>query len=193
MTISTIVSDIDKHFNIGYAIVEVTNLNVVHRSSNFNTWFELEANQLKHDIHSILPELNLERFAKRMLKKRDYKMEVELDGDIRKITLSLIFSKISEDYILVKVTDNTKLKELEYMMDSYSNLAEKAKKDLEKANSLIEAQNRRMMAELEIARQVQRGMLPFEFDLDNKNIQFAAMLQPAREVAGDFFERVAIV
>ena len=74
------------------------------------------------------------------------------------------------------------------MIDSYAKMAEKNKRELEHANKLIQEQNERMKQELEIARKVQLGMLPFNFNPESQHVELAPLLKPANEVGGDFFD-----
>jgi sigma-B regulation protein RsbU (phosphoserine phosphatase) len=180
---------LDKHLGIGIAIFDWDNLILVFENELFSKW--ISANEGHNSLANRSPKINIERLKNRLSKGRDYNLEHEIKDGNRKKILNLVFIKVLEmesSVILIKVIDYTKEKELEYMIDSYAKIAERNKRDLEKALQTTQKQNDRMQSELEIARQVQMGMLPFNFNPRNDNVEFAALLKPAKEVGGDFFD-----
>lgn len=184
-----IINQLDKHLGIGIAIFDWDNLILVFENELFSKW--ISANEGHNSLANRSPKINIERLKNRLSKGRDYNLEHEIKDGNRKKILNLVFIKVLEmesSVILIKVIDYTKEKELEYMIDSYAKIAERNKRDLEKALQTTQKQNDRMQSELEIARQVQMGMLPFNFNPRNDNVEFAALLKPAKEVGGDFFD-----
>jgi sigma-B regulation protein RsbU (phosphoserine phosphatase) len=184
-----IINHLDSYLGIGIALLELDNLNIVFENDLFTKWItNVDTANL---ISKRIPKLNTERLKNRISKGRDYSIELEINDDKRKKNLKVTFSEVSEyqnQMVLISVIDNSRNKELEYMIDSYAKIAEKNKRNLEKANDTITKQNVRMKNELEIAKQVQMGMLPFNFNPDNNNIEFSSLLKPAKEVGGDFFD-----
>lgn len=183
-SVDQILGNIDAHIGAGVVLFDVESLLVVHSNAIFKSWFESTDDSLLE----ILPEIDEGKLRKRLSKGKEYKREREIKDGNRNRSIRIEFTKLSDTVGLAKATDNTKEKELEFMMDSYAKLAEKNKKELEAANARIQAQNDRMLRELEIARQVQMGMLPFDFNPENDSVEFAALLKPAKEVGGDFFD-----
>ena len=183
-SVEQILGDIDSHLGTGVVLFDVESLSVLHSNEIFKSWFEITGNSLLE----VLPEIDEDKLRKRLSRGKEYKREREIKVGNRNCSLKIEFTKVSETIGLAKAIDNTNEKELEFMMDSYAKLAEKNKKELETANTRIQAQNDRMLRELEIARQVQMGMLPFDFNPENDSVEFAAMLKPAKEVGGDFFD-----
>ena len=183
-SVEQILGDIDSHLGTGVVLFDVESLSVLHSNEIFKSWFEITGNSLLE----VLPEIDEGKLRKRLSRGKEYKREREIKVGNRNCSLKIEFTKVSETIGLAKAIDNTNEKELEFMMDSYAKLAEKNKKELETANTRIQAQNDRMLRELEIARQVQMGMLPFDFNPENDSVEFAAMLKPAKEVGGDFFD-----
>ena len=165
---------------------ELQPLKIVNANDRFRAWFSKSEESIA--LPEVIKDIDVDRMQKRLHRRKEYKREKEIREGNRIRYLNIEISIIEEGVGLVKVTDGTKQKELEFMMDSYAKLAEKNKKELEIANAKIQAQNNRMLRELEIARQVQMGMLPFDFNPDNNNVEFAALLKPAKEVGGDFFD-----
>jgi sigma-B regulation protein RsbU (phosphoserine phosphatase) len=74
------------------------------------------------------------------------------------------------------------------MLDSYSDIAEQKGRQLEKANRVITAQRDRMQRELAVARDLQMSMLPRNLTPDNQDCTLYGVLNPARELGGDFFD-----
>lgn len=184
--IQNILSNLDDHLGFGLALFDSHSFKLLHINDRFKSWFfkDKESN----DLHEAISEIDTSRMQKRLSRQKLYKCEKVIHNGPRTQYLYIEISILEEEVGLVKVSDGTKQKELEFMMDSYAKLAEKNKKELENANAKIQAQNDRMFRELEIARQVQIGMLPFDFNPDNDSIEFAALLKPAKEVGGDFFD-----
>lgn len=183
-SIDQVLGNIDAYLGAGVVLFDVDTLLVVHTNETFKSWFQSTDDSLLE----ILPEIDEGKLRKRLSKGKEYKREREIKDGNRNRSIRIEFTKLSDTVGLAKATDNTKEKELEFMMDSYAKLAEKNKKELEAANARIQAQNDRMLRELEIARQVQMGMLPFDFNPENDSVEFAALLKPAKEVGGDFFD-----
>jgi len=186
---SEIINHLDSYLEIGIALLEWDNLKIEFENDLFTKW--IPNSGVNNLIYKRIPNLNTDRLKKRLSRGRVYSMELEINDEKRKKNLKITFSEVSEfknQLILINVIDNSRNKELEYMIDSYAKIAEKNKRELEKANDIITKQNIRMKNELEIARQVQMGMLPFNFDPNNNNIEFSALLKPAKEVGGDFFD-----
>jgi len=188
---SKIISQLDTHLGIGIALCEWDILISVYENELFSSWFPL--NDDYNNLANRIPDLNTERLKKRLSKGHDYSLEHEIKEGNRKKVLKLTFSKVSElqaSMILIKAIDYTKEKELEYMIDSYAKIAERNKRDLEKAYKKIKAQNNQMLSELEMARQVQMGMLPLIFPAFPKHKEFDiyARLLPAKELGGDLYD-----
>ena len=184
-----IISHLDSYLETGIALLELDSLKIEFENDLFTKW--IPTINTSNLISKRIPNLNTERLKKRLSKGRDYSMEIEINEEKRKKNLKITFCVVSEienQVVLIKVIDNSRNKELEYLIDSYAKIAEKNKRDLEKANDTITKQNIRMKNELEIARQVQMGMLPFNFNPNNNNIEFSSLLKPAKEVGGDFFD-----
>jgi sigma-B regulation protein RsbU (phosphoserine phosphatase) len=184
--IQNILSNLDEHLGYGIALFDSHSLKLVHTNDRFRVWFS--ESKKSNELSEVIKEIDITRMQKRLSRQKEYRREKQIQEGHRTRYLNIEVSIIEEEVGLVKVTDGTKEKELEFMMDSYAKLAEKNKKELEIANAKIQAQNNRMLLELEIARQVQMGMLPFDFNPENDSVEFAALLKPAKEVGGDFFD-----
>ncbi len=86
-------------------------------------------------------------------------------------------------------------KSLEEAKDQYDTVFQSVIRELDEqkellgaAYGIIKRQRDRMQEELIIARQIQKSMLPSALKPNRKEYTIAAMLEPAREVGGDFFD-----
>jgi len=184
-----IVSKLDIHLHIGIAVCEWKTMTILYENELFTTWFP--DNKSRTDLAKRMPNVIGDIVKDRLAKRRFYDIEQEYKDGIRNKVLKISFSQVSDDPasdILISIRDYTEEKELDYMIDSYAKMVEKSKMELEDAYREIEEKNIRMTRELEIAKQVQMTMQPFNFDPQNKKVEFAALLKPAKEVGGDFFD-----
>ncbi|MHC5108910.1 MAG: PP2C family protein-serine/threonine phosphatase [Planctomycetota bacterium] len=189
--------------SVGFAIADVANWKIELANQRFHDWF-LESSD-GASLKECLEGLNEERARKKLDKGRSYVIETEQKSGARRTTLQTTIRKTELDgrqVIVAETKDCTKQKEQEHMLDSFANLADHNKKQLESANQalaekteeitkayqLIKAQNNRMERELEVARQVQLNMLPTDFMPTHMECTVAGTLKPALEVGGDFFD-----
>lgn len=178
-----------KYSDDGFALYDFKIFQLVYKNKLFESWFS--NNFQKNKLNEHFTSIDMDRLENRLAKNRPYSISLEILYKNRKNVIKLSFSTIDDfdqKMILVKASNITKEIEMEHMIDSYATLAEKNRKELERANQSIKEKNKRMSEELEIARKVQLGMLPFNFNPLNDNIEIAAFLKPAKEVGGDFFD-----
>lgn len=104
-------------------------------------------------------------------------------------------AKIISNNMKSFVTDrNYKFKKLEIkgndefanMADSFNYMAEKIENYIKNINELTEEKHRRE-AEMNIAKNIQSGLLP-DRSFKNKSIKISATMIPARDVGGDFYD-----
>ena len=179
-----VILNLESHLKVGVAICEIGNLQTFYENEIFSNWFLSKELNLEKRIDN----LNVSRLIKRTASGKEYSVNKEIKDGHRNRVIRVSFSLLETDFLLLKAEDISKVIEMEYMLDSYAKIAEQNKRELERALKKIEDQNRRMLRELEIARQVQMGMLPFNFNPENDNLKFASLLNPAKEVGGDFFD-----
>jgi hypothetical protein len=125
---------------IGVAIVESETLNVLFENALFFKWFPP-----KHDADEPLPErmmgFNTSRILKRIQEGRAFNFETESQVGERKIPISVEVRPSPDDgtdQIVVECHDLSKQKQSEYMLESYSKLAEKNAKELEREKDRVE-------------------------------------------------------
>ena len=158
----------------GFAVADVGTWQVRWASRKFEQWFPAQGDL---SLLARLPGLDEERARKRLARGRAFPLQTELrDGartTVLKTTLKIVEIE-GQQLLLVEVTDITKQKEQEYMLDSFAKLADRNKIQLEKANraltqkteelkeayDVIKGQKDRMERELQVAREVQQNMMP---------------------------------
>ncbi len=188
---------------VGVAVADARTWEVRFANQAFTNWFPPTSGD--DDLSARLHDLKEDRARKRLEKGRSFSFESEIKVGARAIALKTTLRQVDrtgESFLLVETVDLTKQKEQEYMLDSFAQLADRNKRQLEAANRaleekreelekayhLIKAQKDRMERELNVARQVQMSMLPMDFSPNRDECTVAATLKPALEVGGDFFD-----
>ena len=70
----------------------------------------------------------------------------------------------------------------------FSKLSEDINKTVTSLRELIDASEKRMEEELKLAAEIQDSALPKNFNLPSANIELYALMTPARQVGGDFYD-----
>ena len=187
----------------GFAIADAVNWHVEYANRRFDEWFPAPPDDVS--LASRLVGLDVDRARRKMDKGRLYVFESELKTGARTTALRTTLRQTElrgRRVVLAEAADSTKLKKQEYMLDSFAQLADRNKNQLEKANQalsrktkelkqaydVIKGQKDRMERELEVARQLQMKMLPNDFVPNHTECTVAGSLKPALEVGGDFFD-----
>jgi serine phosphatase RsbU (regulator of sigma subunit) len=188
---------------VGWAIADTVDWRVEYANAAFDTWFpSRHGDDL---LAERLDGLQTERARKRISRGRTFVFETEIRSGARPTVLRTSLREVDHDgrrVLIVETLDVSKHKEVEHMLDSFSKLADRNKIQLERANraleqkteelgqayDLIKAQKDRMERELQVAREVQQNMMPIDFAVTHEECTVAAVLKPALEVGGDFFD-----
>jgi sigma-B regulation protein RsbU (phosphoserine phosphatase) len=135
---SEILNSIDVYLGVGIAILRLESLEIEFENQQFKEWVAGSSALIESRIENI----KVERLRKNISKGQPYSMNASLDLGSRKKELKISFIGVSTDseIALVHISDDTKTKELEFMLDSYSKMAEKKSKDLEKIKISLEDQ-----------------------------------------------------
>ena len=188
---------------VGWAVADPVDWRVEYANVAFEAWFPREPGD--DLLTKRLADLNTDRANKRIAKGRPFVFETEIRSGARPTALRTTLREVHHEgrrVIIVETLDVTKYKEVEHMLDSFSKLADRNKIQLERANraleqkteelgqayDLIKAQKDRMERELQVAREVQQNMMPINFVPTHSQCTVAAVLKPALEVGGDFFD-----
>ncbi len=124
----------------GVAVVEAESLEIVFENSKFFHWFPPDGIEPETLVRRV-PDLNVERAQTRIERGRGYQFETKSDADGRAEPLRVSidsFDGLDAAGFLVQVQSISKEMEVQYMLDSYSRLAEKNAHELEKEKDRVE-------------------------------------------------------
>jgi adenylate cyclase len=124
----------------GVAVVEAESLEIVFENSKFFRWFPPDGVEPETLIRRI-PDLNIDRAQTRIERGRGYQFETKsnVDGRDEPLRVSMdSFEALDTAGFLVQVQSIGKEMEVQYMLDSYSRLAEKNAHELEKEKDRVE-------------------------------------------------------
>jgi class 3 adenylate cyclase len=124
----------------GVAVVEAESLEIVFENSKFFHWFPPDGIEPETLVRRV-PDLNVERAQTRIERGRGYQFETKSDVDGRDEPLRVSidsFDGLDAAGFLVQVQSISKEMEVQYMLDSYSRLAEKNAHELEKEKDRVE-------------------------------------------------------
>ena len=126
--------------NSGVALVEPGTWTVVFENAKFFQWFP-PSGEIDGPVAARIPKFNMERANNRMEKERPYKFESEATVGARTVPIGVEVRMLNEDdapYVLIECASIAKQKETEYMLESYSKIAEKHARDLQKEKDRVE-------------------------------------------------------
>lgn len=126
--------------NIGVAIVELETWNILFENANFFKWFppHADADEL---LNERIPKLKTDRALSRIQAGRTYTFEGESPIDERGVPIKIEMRSMGEQYdnlLVVECHDISKQKQSEYMLESYSKMAESNARDLEREKDRVE-------------------------------------------------------
>jgi adenylate cyclase len=124
----------------GVALVESDSLEIVFENSKFFHWFPPDGIEPENLVRRI-PDLKVERAQTRVDRGRTYQFESESKADGRDEPLRIsigTFGGLDSPAYIVQVQSISKEMEVQYMLDSYSRLAEKNAHELEKEKDRVE-------------------------------------------------------
>ena len=131
----------------GVAVVDPGTWRVLDENGTFFTWFgpDPAADDATADLLGLrLPDVDLTTAAERLAKGRPFRHEVQVGGGARSVTVELECRRVAvdgRDLVVVEGHDVTKRKAAEYVLDSYSRMAERNARDVlrekERAEKLL--------------------------------------------------------
>ena len=124
----------------GVAIVDPESWSILFENAKFFDWFA-PSGEPDETLASRLPGLNAERARSRLERGRPFTYETEIKTGARTISLAVELRRETadgRDVLLVECQNISKQKEAEYMLDSYSRLAEKHARELQKEKDRVE-------------------------------------------------------
>jgi class 3 adenylate cyclase len=126
--------------NTGIAIVEMESWEVIFENANFFKWFPpgADADEL---LGERIPRLKIDRIEKRMAAGRVFATEIESKSGERATPISIEIRSLGDPFdklLVVECQNITKQRQSEYMLESYSKMAEKNARDLEREKDRVE-------------------------------------------------------
>jgi signal transduction histidine kinase/serine phosphatase RsbU (regulator of sigma subunit) len=89
---------------------------------------------------------------------------------------------IQHEEVLARVTTHLRIQELTFTLKQQN-------EEIVNLNQCLKAENRRMSAELKVARQLQKMVLPKQQEIEKiKDLDIACFMEPAEEVGGDYYD-----
>ena len=125
---------------VGVAVVEPDGWEILFENGRFFGWFKPTGDDAER-LSSRIPGLDLSRARARLDQGRPYSIETDVRDGARTVSLQVELRPETFDeqsLIVVEVQDISKRKEAEYMLDSYSKMAEKHARDLQKEKERVE-------------------------------------------------------
>ncbi len=125
---------------VGLAILEPETLKVVFRNRRFADWFP-ESGEKDTTLEELIPQLDEARLRSRIEKSRPFTTSVDVRVGRRVVSLSLAVSRPEppeSSFLVVECQNVSKIKELEYMIESYSKMVEKQNRKLEREKERAE-------------------------------------------------------
>jgi adenylate cyclase len=124
----------------GIALVDPADWSVVFENARFFEWFCREV-EVDAPLGERIPALDLGRLASRLADGRVYALETDVGSGARAVTVEIEVRGLGGDprpLVLVEARNVTKRKEAEYLLDSYSRMAEKNARDLQREKERAE-------------------------------------------------------
>lgn len=125
---------------IGVAIVDLEGWKVLFENASFFKWFS-PVSDADEPLIDRLAGFNPERVAARVQEGRAFNFETEAQIGERKIPIAVEIRPLPDgngEQVMVECHDISKQKQAEYMLESYSKLAERNAKDLEREKERVE-------------------------------------------------------
>ncbi len=126
--------------SLGVAVVEPESWTILFENAKFFQWFPPGGDE-NESLGQRLTGLDVDRALRRLEQQRPFRFETETTTGARTRPLAIELRHLSDgepSLILVECRDISKQKEAEYMLESYSKMAEKNSRDLEKEKNRVE-------------------------------------------------------
>ncbi len=125
---------------IGIAVIDANNFEILFENANFFKWFP-PASGAFDCLTDRVPDINTNRLLSRLERGRSYSMQLEVKVEGRDTPLDLEFHTLSDfdgGDIVVECRDISKQLRAEYMLESYSKLAERNARELQREKDRAE-------------------------------------------------------
>jgi class 3 adenylate cyclase len=131
---------IAQSLNIGVAIVQVDGWEVVFENANFFKWFP-PGEDADEPVTERMPKFKPERAMSRIEKGKAYTFSLDSASGGRDTPIAVEMRTVAEQFeglVVFECHDVSKLRQSEYMLESYSKMAERNTRDLEREKERVE-------------------------------------------------------
>ena len=125
---------------VGLAIIDPETLSILFHNKRFAEWFPDVESEVSVLV-DVIAEIDLDRLARRLDRGRPYSRETTVKVGRRDVSLSLQISRYAGErgsFLILECQNVSKLKELEYMIESYSKMVEKQNRTLQREKERAE-------------------------------------------------------
>lgn len=132
--------DLLRKLGVGIALANPDDWTVSFENAKFFQWFSIEGD-VDAPITERTPGFDAEKAAKSFANGRNYRQEGETKGEGRRIPFRLtaeIIAGSEPPMALIECHDISKERQAEYMLESYSGIAERRAKELEREKNRVE-------------------------------------------------------
>ncbi len=134
------VRQVTRTLGVGVAIVEPEHWTILFENACFFRWFQ-PPGEVDAPLTERLPDFNAARAISRLREGRTWSFETETTAGGRELPVAIDLRPLPDDptgLVVVECRDITKQKQAEYMLESYSKLAEKNARDLQREKDRAE-------------------------------------------------------
>ena len=125
---------------VGLAILDPETLEIRFYNKRFGEWFP-EIDEQSCTLTELVPELQVEKLRTQVENGRLYTTEIEVPVKRRQLSLGLSITRHERDdscVLILEAQNISKIKELEYMIESYSKIMEKQNRTVEREKERAE-------------------------------------------------------
>ncbi len=125
---------------VGLAVVDQEGWRILFENANFFKWFPPQQDA-DEPFTKRVPGFNVSRAEARLQAGRSYSFETEVQSGGRELPISVEARPLPDhplEYVMVECHDVSKQKQAEYMLESYSQLAERNARDLQREKDRVE-------------------------------------------------------
>ncbi len=125
---------------VGLAVFDRESHRLIFQNPRIAQWFG-ERGEASNTLEDFFPQIDAERMEKRLAAGRAYSFDCEIKAGARTLSLAVEVSHQQSDalsVLMVECQNVTKIRELEYMIQSYSSMVEKQNRDLQKEKDRVE-------------------------------------------------------
>ncbi|NRG16916.1 adenylate/guanylate cyclase domain-containing protein [Rhizobiales bacterium] len=128
-----------KSIGVGLAVADAETFEVLVTNDCWDDWFGKSGKTTT--LKEVFPEFDVERLQQRLAAEKPYLLDAAAPSGKRKISLTAKISRHSRndlDVLMVECQNVTKIKEMEYMIQSYSSMVEKQNRELRREKERVE-------------------------------------------------------